>query len=138
MRKKIREAALVREKADSGDDGHVSVWFPRTTRCCICFPKPSPASLHLWSPCVCFLTPIFYLIQKFDRSPQRPSVPTESRAPGGNASGPRTAASGPQRPTLSVPPVRPVPTPPNVSAPCLEKHKVPARPQRVLSQLNAA
>lgn len=29
MRKKIREAALVRGKVDRGNDGHLSVWIPR-------------------------------------------------------------------------------------------------------------
>lgn len=129
MRKKSGEAALVRETADSGDDDHISDWFPDCE------------GLHRSAACIAGLresasssSPSLYLTQSlqenFDRSQWYPSVPRNSSGPGCSGSEPRTAASGPLLCTRSHPAALSPRHPPFLTV--LGETKMSARPQRGL------
>lgn len=94
MRKKIREAALVRGKVDRSDDGHLFVWILRTAGAAFVF-----QSHHFEAGIVALLSatlhPIQNLWEKSDRSQQYPSGPRNTVFQAATGSGPRTEASDP-------------------------------------------
>lgn len=75
MRKKIREAALVRGKVDRGDDGHLSVWIPRIVGAAFVFQSHHSAAGIVALLHSATLHPIRNLWEKSDRSQQYPSGP---------------------------------------------------------------
>lgn len=108
MRKKIREAALVRGKVHRGDDGHLSVWIPRIVGAAFIFQSRHSAAGILALLQSALLHPVWNLWEHLTGANSIPVAPDTqcSRQQPGQDHGQRQVvprSAGCQSPLCSVP-----------------------------------